>query len=70
MIQIDNILFERTSWHLPRFLLQPAIRLLHERELNDMIRSGGNMPPREFLRHIFRKLDVRSSVQFTSALDP
>ena len=70
MIQIDNIVFERTSWHLPRFLLQPIIRLLHEREINDLLRSGSQLGPREFLHHVFRQLDVCSRVEFTSALDP
>ncbi len=43
---------------------------MHEREINDLLRSGGHMPPREFLRHIFRELNVRSRVQFTTSLDP
>ena len=70
MIQIENIVLERTSWHLPRFLLQPIIRLLHEREINDLLRSGSRLAPREFLHHVFRQLNLRSDVLFTSPLDP
>lgn len=68
MIRIEEIIHNHTSWHLPRFLVEPLARLLHEREINDLLQGGAHLMPHDFLRYLFSELDVRSRVDFTSSL--
>ena len=68
MIRIEDIIHQHTSWHLPRFLMQSLARLLHEREINDLLRGGAHLSPHDFLRYVFGELEVRSRVEFTSEL--
>lgn len=68
MIRIEEIIHNHTSWHLPRFLVEPLARLLHEREINDLLHRGAHLMPHDFLRYLFSELDVRSRVDFTSSL--
>lgn len=68
MIHIEDIIHAHTSWRLPRFLIEPLARLLHEREINDLLQRGAHLSPHDFLRYVFGELDVRSHVDFTSSL--
>ena len=68
MIRIEDIIYKYTSWRLPRFLVEPLARLLHEHEINELLQRGAHLSPHDFLRYVFSELDVHSRVLFTSSL--
>ncbi len=62
-IDIGNIIRMRTSRNLPRFVSAVLERLIHQRELNSILRDGENLAPREFIAHVLDSLGVTYSVE-------
>ncbi|MBQ6571417.1 MAG: acyltransferase [Alistipes sp.] len=68
MISIEQIIHSRTGQHLPRWAVYLLRRLLHEQRINLLLKSGQSLPPADFLRHVFRELEISSRVRFLSNL--
>lgn len=69
MIRVEDIIREHTAHPLPRPVVHMLERLLHEREINRLLRGGEGLSPHDFLRYVFRELEVRARVQFTAPVD-
>lgn len=68
MISIEHIIRSRTGLRLPRWAIALLRRLLHERRINELILSGQGLQPTDFLRHIFRELEISSRVRLLADL--
>lgn len=67
-IDIGNIIYERTSRRLSRFARAVLERLVHQRELNDILRGGEGLAPREFISHVLDYLGISYSAEWPDAL--
>lgn len=67
-IDIGDIISMRTSRRLPRFVCAVLERLIHQRELNVMLRDGGDLAPREFIAHVLGRLGVTYSAEGLDAV--
>lgn len=67
-IDIGNIIYGRTSRRLPRFVNALLERLIHQRELNDILRSGRDLAPREFIAHTLGRLGITYSAEGLDAV--
>lgn len=57
--------YPRLAKILPSFALRPLQRLLHEREINEILTLYGDLPPAAFLQSTLRHLDIDYSVEFS-----
>ena len=69
MLNLREIIGQRTKYNLPKWLLHPLERLLHIEEINNIISAGQNLAPQEFLRYVFRWFDVSYDVANTAPID-
>ena len=69
MIRVEDIIRQHTTLPMPRLVLRALERLLHERDINRLLHGGVGLAPRDFLKYIFRELDVRARVEFVEPLD-
>ena len=53
---------------LPRCVIWRLERLLHIEEINSILTAGQNLSPQEFLRYVFKRLNVRCDVRQTTRL--
>ena len=67
-IDIEEILYRRIGRHLPRPIAASLRRLIHERELNEILDSGGSLPPKEFIDHVLRYIGIEYSVVRTAEI--
>lgn len=57
-IDIEKILRGRTDRYIPRMAFDYLRRIIHESQINDILRTGEGMSPKEFIAHVLRRLDV------------
>lgn len=70
MIHVEDIVRAHIAWPMPRFLLRVVERLVHEREINALLQGGEGLSAHDFLKYVFKELDVRAQVNYRAALDP
>ena len=51
-IDIEQIIYRKCGIRVPKFIIRPLRRLIHEEEINALLDSGKEMSPKEFLQHI------------------
>ncbi len=69
MIRVEDIIRQHTTLPMPHIVLRVLERLLHERDINRLLHGGEGLAPHDFLRYIFRELDVRARVECVEPLD-
>ncbi len=69
-IDIRKILSERSGRHIPKWLVAPLERLIHQREINKILCAGEGLSPTEFLSYALGVFEVDSEVIFTAQLEP
>lgn len=67
-INIQEILYKRTGRRLPRFIISPLEKLIHQQELNTLFDNCKGVTPHEFLKRAFEYLDITCSVRYTAPL--
>lgn len=65
-IDIEDILYRRTGRHLPAAAASLLRRLIHERELNEILDGGVSLPPKEFIDHVLKYIGIEYSVVRTA----
>lgn len=60
-IDIEHIIRTRTGRRIPAPAAAVLKRLIHQRELNDMLASGSGLEPRRFIGHVLRRLEITYS---------
>lgn len=68
-IDIRKILSKRSGRYLPKWLVAPLERLIHQRELNEILSQGEGLSSPAFLRHVLDYLEVKCEAVFTAPLD-
>ena len=62
LIDIGAIIQSRSGREVPKWILHPLRRLIHEEEINSLITTGQGLHPQLFLRHVFHTLNVKYRV--------
>ncbi|MDE6140519.1 MAG: acyltransferase [Alistipes sp.] len=57
-IDIEKILRSRTERYIPRMAFNYLRRIIHESQINDILRTGDGMNPHDFIGHVLRELNV------------
>lgn len=68
-IDIREILHKRMGRRLPKFIVRPLERLIHQEELNALFDDCRGVTPHEFLKRAFDYLDITCSVEFTAPIE-
>ena len=68
MLDLNDIIRSRVGRELPRCVMWRLERLLHIEEINSILTAGQNLSPQEFLRYVFKRLNVRCDVRQTARL--
>ena len=58
-----------TRW-VPGFVVSYLKRIVHEREINEIIALGWELPPREFIHLVFERMQIRYTVEGLDRLAP
>lgn len=69
-IDIERILRDRTDRYIPAAAISYLRRIIHQSEINEILRSGQGMTPQKFIEHTFAALDVSYRTAITADLDP
>lgn len=67
-IDIEDILYRRTGRHLPAPVAAVLRRLIHERELNEILDGAGSLAPKEFIDRVLGHIGIEYSVVRTAAI--
>lgn len=57
-IDIEKILRARTDRYIPRMAFNYLRRIIHESQINGILRTGDGMSPHDFIAHVLRNLNV------------
>lgn len=68
-VDIHGIIKERSGKNLPRWVVAPLERLIHQRELNQMLVEVEGFDHKQTLDHILRSWDMNCQAIFTEPLD-
>lgn len=68
LINIRDIIYNRTGKLLPRWISRPLEKLIHQDELNEIWATGKELSAPEFLRHTLDYLNVECEVHYTAPL--
>lgn len=60
----------RLARWVPGFVVSYLKRIVHEREINEIIALGWELPPREFIHLVFERMQIRYTVEGLDRLDP
>ncbi len=60
----------RLSRWVPKFVVAYLKRIVHEREINEIIALGWELPPRDFIRLVFERMQISYTVEGLDRLDP
>lgn len=60
----------RAARWVPGFVVAYLKRIVHEREINEVIEAGWKLPPQEFIRLAFDRLQIRYTIEGLDRLDP
>lgn len=60
----------RLARWVPGFVVSYLKRIVHEREINEIIALGWELPPREFIHLVFERMQIRYTVDGLDRLDP
>lgn len=60
----------RLARWVPGFIVSYLKRIVHEREINEIIALGWELPPREFIHLVFERMQIRYTVEGLDRLDP
>lgn len=58
-IDIQEIIFSKSGKKISQPIASLLRRIIHQREINEIILSGEGLPPREFVAHALRKMQIR-----------
>lgn len=61
-IEIGDIIKSRTGVSLPAWLVAILKRIIHQREINQIIASGRHLAPQQFLAHALQSLDIGCAI--------
>lgn len=67
-IDLREIIRKKTGKRFPKWLIAPLERLIHQRELNNMLVEGAGLSHSEFLRYVLDTLGVDCQAIFTTPL--
>lgn len=62
-IDIERIIRDRTGRRIPSLAASVLKRLIHQRELNELLASGAGLEPRPFIGHVLKRLEVTYAVE-------
>lgn len=68
LINIGEIIYKKSGKRLPRWIIRPLEKLIHQRELNEIWATGKDLSAIEFLRHTLNYLEVSYEVHYTTPL--
>jgi hypothetical protein len=58
-IDIQKIIFAKSGKKISAPIASFLRRIIHQREINEIIQSGEGLPPREFVAHTLREMQIR-----------
>lgn len=58
-IDIQKIIFAKSGKKISAPIASFLRRIIHQREINEIIQSGEGLPPREFVAHALREMQIR-----------
>lgn len=67
-IDIQEIIHKRTGKRIPKWIIRPLEKLIHQQEMNQILATGKDLPAPQFLRHVLDSLEVKCNVHYTTPL--